>query len=57
MKKSITSILTLVVICLVMAVLLAVTNHFTAPIIADQLAAQSGAALVPLSPRVSSPPR
>ena len=50
MKKSITSILTLVVICLVMAVLLAVTNHFTAPIIADQLAAQSGAALGALIP-------
>jgi len=50
MKKSITSILTLVVICLVMAVLLAVTNHFTSPIIADQLAAQSGAALGALIP-------
>ena len=50
MKKSITNILTLVVICLVMAVLLAVTNHFTAPIIADQLTAQSGAALGALIP-------
>ena len=50
MKKSITSTLTLVVICLVMAVLLAITNHFTAPIIADQLAAQSGAALGALIP-------
>ena len=50
MKKSITSTLTLVVICLVMAVLLAITNHFTAPIIAEQLAAQSGAALGALIP-------
>ena len=48
MKQNVKSISILVAICAVMALLLAVTNHITAPIIEQNNAAKGNAALTQL---------
>lgn len=50
MKKHLTSVLVLFIICAVVSVLLAVGNEITAPIIAEQLAAAANAGLLKVMP-------
>lgn len=50
MKKHLSSVLVLFVICAVVSLLLAVGNEITAPIIADQLAAAANAGLLKVMP-------
>ncbi len=50
MKKSVTSTLVLVCICAVMAILLAITNQITAPIIAENQNAAANEALLQVMP-------
>ena len=53
MKNQIKSVLVLVCICTVTALLLALTNSFTAPIIEESQKAQANAALLVVMPNGS----
>ncbi|MBE6881688.1 MAG: FMN-binding protein [Ruminococcaceae bacterium] len=53
MKENIKSVVVLTAICLVVAVLLAVTNHFTAPIIEANKAAKASGSLLEVMPEAA----
>ena len=53
MKENIKSVVVLTAICLVVAVLLAVTNHFTAPIIEAHKAAKASGSLLEVMPEAA----